>query len=99
MRIILVLAVTFGMAVAAGAQEDQCAAVGELAAAIMDGRQNGIVMSAAMAAYPTDKQGRELYVEMVKEAYGEPQWASDDRKSQAAIDFRNEAEFACYTAD
>lgn len=97
----LILAAMLAPSVAR-AEGDICAEIGELAQTIMKGRQSGAVMSEMIAA-ATRIDGpqpmKDLAVAMIREAFVTPQFSVDENRVEAALQFRNANELACYQAD
>lgn len=83
----------------AAQSDDACRSIGELSANIMRARQNGTIMSTAIAAVPADNEMKELAIYLVKKAYAVPQYSVDENRERAIVEFRNDTEFECYTSD
>jgi hypothetical protein len=73
--------------------------MGHVAEAIMTARQGGVVMSTAMRlASDVGEPLKAGMIEMIKLAYNEPRYSTEDYQQKAIIDFRNEVELICYQA-
>ena len=94
--IITAIIITAATATASLAQDaqDRCQMVGDLAQAIMERRQEGMAMSALIAAI----EGNELARLMIIEAYRAPRMSVPENQRREVEDFRNMMEMACYNA-
>lgn len=103
MRILLATGALAVLSLPAAAQEepspneDECAVIGSVAEAFMEARQGGMIMSEVMASVDRDGENYELWIELVKEAYGQPQFGSEEYQRRATVEFRNQVEYECYT--
>jgi hypothetical protein len=75
-----------------------CQVIGGVAEAVMQNRQSGILMSDQMAVASTIEHdaARGLTQDMVIAAYRAPMFSTDTAKQRIILEFRNEAEAACY---
>lgn len=100
MRVFLVGAVSLCLATSAWAeaaapanQAAYCSKFGEVAAGVMRLRQSGAVLSEVM----TIAKGDHNTTSMIKEAFKTPRFNTEKGKTDAEIDFRNEAELMCFS--
>jgi hypothetical protein len=84
---------------AAYSDDEFCSKVGQLAGLVMEGRQQGVIMSTAMQSASGTTDMAELRRLLIIEAYKSPRYSTDRMKQSAIVDFRNEAELSCYTAN
>ena len=76
-----------------------CSQVGATARAIMEMRQSGAPLSAALEAIDeAAEDGRELYRAIVFAAYEEPAFVTAENKLRAENQFRSEWELRCHKA-
>ena len=93
----ILLSLTVATPSVAATPQEVCPSIGEMAATIMTARQNGVIMSTAMATVP-DNVLKDLAIDLVKKAYAVPQYNVDENRARAVTEFRNDTELACYTA-
>jgi hypothetical protein len=86
------------LAMPLSAQDNPCAAIGEMGEKIMSIRQIGGNMSDLMGPLMALDQGpeRDIAIAMVKDAYAQPRYNMPDFQRQAINDFRNGVEALCY---
>jgi hypothetical protein len=78
---------------------EACAMIGELAEAIMDGRQSGMAMSTMMGIVPAKEDpARDLIAALIAEAYDSPRFGTPQNQRRAVQDFRNNVEAQCFKA-
>lgn len=100
LSIVLAFSLAFGLPVfAEETVQEKCTVIGQLAEEIMRGRQNGQIMSTAMASMPADNPFTPLAHILIRQAYGKPQFQTEEVKANAIVDFRNQTELACYNTE
>ena len=88
------VAIVAATSAVAETKQETCTLIGQLAAVIMEKRQDGVDMSRLMEIADT-----ELVQELVIFAYEMPRYSSEDYKRTAVQDFANEAMGVCYGSD
>lgn len=88
------VAIVAATSAAAETKQETCTLIGQLAAVIMEKRQDGVDMSRLMEIADT-----ELVRELVIFAYDTPRFSSEGYKRTAVQDFANEAMGVCYGSD
>lgn len=91
---VVAVAIVAATGAAAETKQETCTLIGEIAAVIMEKRQDGVDMSRLMEIADT-----ELVQRMVIFAYDTPRYSSEDYKRSAVQDFANEAMGVCYGSD
>ena len=71
-----------------------CPLMGQLAGAIMEGRQIGVPLSAMLQAHAAN----DLATEMTKQAFERTRWHSDGAQQREIEDFTEFWEVTCYKA-
>ena len=74
-------------------QAAYCAKFGEIAGGVMRLRQGGAILSDVMGI----AMGDHNMTVVIKEAFKVPRFNTEQGKSDAEIDFRNEAELMCFS--
>jgi len=92
--VVAAVAIVAATGAAAETKQETCTLVGQLAAVIMEKRQDGVDMSRMMEIADT-----ELVRELVIFAYEMPRYSSEGYKRTAVQDFANEAMGVCYGSD
>ena len=74
-----------------------CTAIGELAAVVMELRQQGGSYASmyATALQSDDESIRQVNITMIEQAFQVPRYQSDRYRSEAVADFRNQWEQGC----
>ena len=83
----------------AAAKQRLCTNLGGLADAIMEYRQEGLPISAAMAALDADNPVDQAARGLILIAYDTPRFSGEEFQMRARANFRNEVELACYQKD
>lgn len=75
----------------------KCEMIGEAAASVMEGRQDGIALSAYMSrADEVGGSGGDLIKAIALAAYSQPRYSVQKNQDRAVQNFRNTFEAACY---
>jgi hypothetical protein len=94
------LAVSFGgqsFALTSAEKDQICPAMGQLAEEIMKRRQEGLAMSALIAALKNDDPAADKIIRsLITDAYGRPKFSTDKVINQTVAEFRNSVEYECY---
>ncbi|MDQ2066367.1 hypothetical protein Q9295_08280 [Xinfangfangia sp. CPCC 101601] len=94
------VAALMGSAPTAVLASDHCVTLSQLAAKIMEGRQNGVTLIDMMQLLKSDDEfANELMQTMVLTAYDLPGFSTDSMKKQAVTDFANNVALMCYKAE
>lgn len=88
------VAIVAASGAAAETKQETCTLIGQVAAVIMEDRQDGVDMSKLMEIAEA-----KLLQRMVIFAYETPRYPSEGYKRKAVQDFANEAMAACYGLD
>ncbi len=83
---------------AADRRAEICPLIEGLAEVIMEGRQLGASMSQMMAIWGADDMAgvADIGREMVLAAYDQPQWATDQSRERATVEFKNDIALVCW---
>lgn len=97
----LALVVALTVNTGAAAQEGAgCKMVGDIAAQVMQLRQNEVGLSTVMekvAGAVDDAEAKELIKAIIMAAYEQPAFSTSANKTAAVAQFRNDVEFQCYS--
>lgn len=95
---LLTAALLFAPAQPASAADDTtCESLAEFAETIMTARQRGLTLSSALELLNDAKfeRIRDLLRTIVIQAYEAPLWSTEENKTKAIGEFRNEVHLAC----
>lgn len=98
MKKLILMALLCASPAAADVRVELCETMGQIAAAIMQQRQENQPMSVLMARLVAAEDGpiRDATIDLVKKAYSGSAYGSREVQERVIANFRNEAEAACF---
>lgn len=76
-----------------------CPRLGETGQLVMENRQDGVAMSEQMGALEGEQNALANVIRgIIRAAYEEPRWNTEENQRRAVEEFRNEIESNCYEA-